>query len=1041
MSKLRYGRISTSALIFLCNIFILSGYSDQKDTNPDYTAIIKALTARSIGPALMGGRGLDVAVVESNTSIIYASVGPSGLWKSESNGITWEPVFENEGSVAIGAVDVSQSNPDIVWVGTGEASARNSSAIGDGVYKSEDGGKSWKNMGLENTRFISQIIIDRINPDIVYVGAQGHLWGPNPERGLYKTLNGGKSWEKILYVDENTGVADFAIDPSNNKVLYAATWEHRRKPYHFSSGGKGSHLYKTTDAGETWKELTTGLPEGPYGRIGVDVCRSKPNVVYAVIESKKSGVFRSDDKGETWTRTCDPGTYERINHRPFYYSKITADPNNDLVVYVYSAFNHVSRDGGKTYNIISGDTHTDHHALWVNPFNSQHLIDINDGGIDISFDGAKSWHGVKTNAWSELYQIGFDMRDPYYVYVGIQDNGSWGGPVNSMDPLGIMNYHWYCIGGGDGNYVQVDPTDYTTLYRNAHMGSITRFDVKTGDSQDIRPTALLKNPSYRFNWGAPILISPHNPKVVYFGGNFLFKTTDRGNSWTKISPDLSTNDPNKQKDSGGITADNTGAEVHCTIYTIAESPQQEGVIWVGTDDGLIQITKDGGKNWVNVTGNIKGLPGQGLVSRIEASHFEAGTAYMTYDAHRFDDYNSYIFRTRDFGKTWVSLTSNLPKIGYLHVVREDLKNPNLLFVGSEFGLFLSFDGGKKWWRYQNDFPTIAVRDIQIHPRERDLLIATHGRGLWVLDDITALEALTPDALQKEAVLFKIRPATLYSYKQSDRYQGPYVYAAPNPEYGACLTYYLKAAPGKSDRLTLTIFDLDGKEVQALQPKKAKGLNRIYWNLREKGLSLPTARSFSRRLRGPFVLPGEYRAVLELNGVKSEQSILVKAFEKHSFSQEERKLNRQYVKEISGVVWEGYQLMNKMQSLKEQLDDLKKRITDENISDSSLKNKLSEVIQTVAEIQRKYSFGIGGGVYGYGRSIKVRLRGGTLPEQISGLLSRISRYQGAPTQTQIVRYNDLKSTIQSIFDHAERLIEKDLQELNQLLSKNHFPMVK
>lgn len=926
----------------------------------DYASILKTFKFRNIGPANMGGRTVDFAVPLADTSIIYAAVGPSGLWKSVNNGVTWEPSFVNEGSVAVGAVAVSQSHPDIVWVGSGEATARNSVAIGDGVYKSEDAGKTWKKMGLEDTRFISRIAIDSANPDIVFIGAQGHLWGPNEDRGVYKTIDGGKTWKKVLFVNKDTGCSDLAMDPSNDKILYAAMWDYRRLPYSFRSGGEGSGLYKSADGGETWKKLTNGLPGGVTGRIGVDICRAKPNVVYTLIENKDGGLFRSEDKGETWTRACDKRTYDQINFRPFYYSRLTVDPTNDLVVYVYSGSTYVSRDAGKTFQAISRGTHPDHHAVWVNPFNPKHIIDGNDGGIDISYDGGKTWYSVVSQAWAEVYNVGLDMRDPFYVNVGLQDNGNWEGPSNSRDRMGILNLHWFPTGGGDGFYAQIDPEDWSVIYRNLQMGGIERHNIKTGESQGIKPVAKLGEEPYRFNWNSPIYISPHDHNVVYFGGNYLFKTTDRGRSWEKVSPDLSTNDPKKEQDSGGqITVDNTGAEIHCTILTISESPLKQGVIWVGTDDGLVQVTKDSGKTWENVTKNIKGLPPEdNWVTRVEASHSSEGAAYLTISRHQVDDYKPYIFKTEDFGKTWLPLKSNLPDVGYLHVVREDLENKNLLFVGSEFGIFISFDGGKKWIPYKWDFPTVAVRDIQIHPRERDLVVGTHGRGVYIMDDIRPLEKLTPEILKSDAALFDVRPTTLYSTKtSSDNYSGV-DFAAQNPAMGAGIYYYLNGSIAPGAKLRLSVYDKDGREIRNLRSTTDAGLNRTLWDLRESpapgpgmdALAAGTAPSFGGGGGGrggsgapgggmgsgqrggggggmggfgggPLALPGEYKVVLEVNGKKHEKNLLVREDPQQGISIEDRKLNQRYAREAADLSGKGSRLLSTLDNVSSQLQQL------------------------------------------------------------------------------------------------------------------------
>jgi photosystem II stability/assembly factor-like uncharacterized protein len=646
----------------------------------------------------MGGRTVDIDVVESKPWIIYAAMGPSGVWKSENNGISWAPVFDKESTVSVGDVTICQSNPDIVWVGSGEATTRNSVTIGDGVYKTNDAGKTWKNMGLKNTRHISRIVIDSDNPDIVYIAAQGHLWGPNEERGVYKTSDGGNTWQKVLYINKNTGIADLAIDPSDGKILYAAAWDYQRFPYFFYSGGPGSGIYKSVDGGDNWVRLVKGLPEGVLGRIGLAVSRSNPDVVYALIEHKDGGIWRSEDKGESWKRTCDNKTFITINFRPFYYSQIRIDPSDDKVVYVFSGGAYISKDMGKKFKAISAGTHSDHHALWIDPENPKHLIDGNDGGIDITYDGGKNWHPIKHMAVAEVYQIGFDFQKPYHVFCGLQDNGAWGGPSATYDSAGIVNDDWYVLAVmGDGFFVKPDPSDHNIIYGNYQMNGLTRVDQRIGRGRGIRPEASLYEPVYRFNWNSPIHISPHDPKTVYTGGNYLFRTRNGGQNWEIISPDLSTNDPEKQKDSGGmITMDNTGAEIHCTILTIAESPVQKGVIWCGTDDGNVQITQDDGQSWENVVENIPGLPKNTWCSRLEASHFEAGTAYAAFDGHRMDDYSTYLYTTNDFGKSWKSIKSGLP-FGWVHVIREDIRNKNLLFVGTEFGIFASLDRGRTWF--------------------------------------------------------------------------------------------------------------------------------------------------------------------------------------------------------------------------------------------------------------------------------------------------------------------------------------------------------
>lgn len=1015
----------------------------------DYAAVVMQLKARNIGPANMGGRTVDFAVPENDTSVIYAAVGPSGLWKSEDLGLNWAPSFHKEATVSVGAVAVSQSHTDIVWVGSGEATARNSVAPGDGVYKSEDAGKTWKNMGLAETRFISRIVIDPINPDIVYVAAQGHLWGPNEDRGVYRTADGGKTWKKVLYVNAETGACDMAIDPSNSKILYVGMWEHRRWPYYFRSGGPGSAVYKTADGGDTWTVTADGLPAGPYGRIGLGVARSNPNVVYVLVEAKDGGLFRSEDKGRTWRRASDKAIYDRVNFRPFYYSRLTVDPTNDLVVYVYSGSCYVSRDAGKTFTQVFQGAHPDHHAVWVDPNDPKHVISGNDGGIDISWDGGRRALGVAAQPWAEVYNVGLDMRDPYYLDIGLQDNGNWLGPSNTRERAGIFNSQWVPTGGGDGYYAQFDPVDWWILYRNLQMGGIERHNLKTGESVGIRPEPPLDEPPYRFNWNSPIYLSSHNRNVLYFGGNFLFRSLDRGVSWTKASPDLTTNDPAKLKDSGGLTIDNTGAENHCTILTITESPLKEGVLWVGTDDSQLQVTRDGGRTWENVTANIKGFgPGDNWVTRMEASHFVEGGVYLTVSRHQVSDYRPYIFKTEDFGKTWTSLKGNLPEYGYLHTVREDPENRNLLFVGSEFGLFISADGGRKWIPYKGDFPTVAVRDIQIHPRERDLVIGTHGRGVWIIDDIRPLEKLTAEAVKSEAILFDVKSAVLFSPRSTVDNYSDAGYAGTNSPFGAAINYYLNPAAAGGANIRLSIQDKDGRQVATPFAGREPGLNRVYWALREGAAPPAPAAGEARgggggdRARGGFgdyALPGEYKAVLEVNGKKMEAPFVVKEDPDQGISMEERLLGRKYRREAQDLAQKGRALLQALDATGKQLDDVAGRVAGMKNTDAALAAKVKAVKEKVDAIKAVFYLSPPGQGF-YRKPLMVAFRGGTAAELVTGG-SRGFGGMGAPTQTAIDQLNDFKTFAEPLFQKMKDITEKDVPELNKLLAEKGVPYIK
>ncbi|MGD8539419.1 MAG: hypothetical protein PVI66_11945 [Candidatus Aminicenantes bacterium] len=1000
--------------------------------------LYEELKWRSIGPAVMGGRTVDLDVVEKQPWIIYAAIGPSGVWKTENNGITWMPVFTNESSVSVGDVTIAQSHPDIVWVGTGEATCRNSVTIGDGVYKSVDAGKTWKNMGLENTRHISRIVINPGDPNIVYVAAMGHLWGPNKERGIYKTTDGGQTWAKTLYVDENTGFADLAMDPSDSLTLYAAAYEYRRLPYHFTSGGKGSGIYKTSDGGKTWNKLEKDLPEGIMGRIGLAVSRSRPHVVYALIEHKEGGIWRSEDRGETWERTSDTETTRTVNNRPFYYSQIRVDPTDDGVIYVFSSGGYVSRDKGKKFRPISGGTHSDHHALWIDPSNPLHLIDGNDGGIDITYDGGKNWLPIRHMALAEVYQIGFDMRDPYFVYCGLQDNGLWGGPSRTLESSGIFNEDWYVVGGGDGFHSQVDPTDPTTIYGNSQVNGLYRYDLRIGRRKPIKPLASLNDPPYRYNWNSPILISPHDPSTVYTGGNFLFKTTDRGHTWTVISPDLTTDDPKKQQDSGGpISMENTGAESHCTIITIAESPVQKGVIWCGTDDGNVQVTQNSGETWTNVVKNIPDLPPHTWCSRIEASHFDAGTAYAAFDGHRHDDYATYVYKTTDYGKSWISIKGNLP-FGWVHVVREDLKNKNLLFVGTEFGIHASLDAGKSWFSLKNKLPTASVRDIAIHPRANDLIIGTHGQGVWILDDITPLQEMTEDVLQAEKHLFSIRPETQFYHRNSRESFGRPEFRGQNPFYGVFVTAYFKEKPEAKPKIFIK--DENGEKVYEIPLRKEKGLQRKTWNMRtiaknKEGKEIkPGAGGFAGYLNAQ---PGRYTAELLVGDKTLTENITVypdprvDVNEKIWLTQKEHFVEALILSKKMGLT------VTVAKNIRRQLDKIKAQFEE----NESQPDKIKDALQSFEKKMKDLEDDVVPKGIGLRSTREESLRGGSVARRITSLVMNLGGFPFPPTSTDLLQLKELEDVMESYVERANTIIEEDIPALNTILEMHSLKPIK
>jgi len=1023
------------SFIFALLLASLSTYAQSSD---DIGDLYKKLNWRCVGPAAMGGRTVDLDVVEAQPWIIYAAIGPSGVWKTVNNGVTWAPVFHKENTVSVGDVTISQSHPQIVWVGTGEPTSRNSVTIGDGVYKSTDAGKSWTHMGLKDTRHISRIILNPGDPNIVYVAAMGHLWGSNKERGIYKSQDGGQSWEKILFVNEDTGFADLAMDPSDSLTLYAAAYEYRRFPYSFYSGGPGSGLYKTTDGGRTWKKLEKDLPEGIMGRIGIGVSRSKPNVVYALIEAEDSGIWRSEDRGETWTRTGDKKTTKKVNNRPFYYSQIRVDPSDDKVIYVFSTGGFVSRDMGKTFKPCSGGTHSDHHALWIDPRNSLHLIDGNDGGIDITYDGGKTWLPIQHMVLAEVYQIGFDRRSPYYVYCGLQDNGLWSGPSRTLHYSGITNEDWYPVGGGDGFYAQVDPTDDNIIYGNSQVNGMYRYDLRTGQTQNVKPLASLKEQPYRYNWNAPIHISPHNPKVVYTGGNVLFKTEDSGLAWDIISPDLTTDDPEKQKDSGGpLSPENTGAEMHCTIITIAESPFKQGVIWCGTDDGNVQVTRDGGTTWTNVVKNIPGLPPHTWCSRIEASHFDAGTAYVAFDGHRSDDYNTYVYKTGDYGESWKSLKANLP-FGWVHVIREDLKNPNLLFVGTEFSIFASLDGGESWFPLKNNLSTTAVRDIAVHPIENDLIIGTHGRGVWIMDDITPLQEMTPEVFQSDVHFFSVRKTTQFYLRQARESFAKINFSGKNPQYGTYLTTYFKEMPKEKPKIIIK--GADGAQIFELKLPKKKGLQRKTWNLQyipktKEGKQIKPGGSAMAGFL--YAKPGTYTADLVVSERTMSQGIV--------FNPDPRVAIKDSVwTEQKDVFIEALVMSKRMgltvtaaKNVRRQLEKIHLEIKEKEEIQEAVKTQLKKFDSTLKELEDEL---VPTGTF-LGGSREATLRGGPLSVRVMFLVGNLGGFPKIPTATDRQQIRELTELVSGFKDRMNELIQEDIPELNEILEGNNLKTVK
>jgi photosystem II stability/assembly factor-like uncharacterized protein len=856
---------------------------------------LNAVSWRSIGPAMFAGRVVDVAGVPGRPEILYVGSASSGLYKSVNGGTTFDSVFNDGGTLSIGAIAVQPDNPDVVYVGTGEGFVRNSISYGDGIYKSVDGGRTWKHLGLRETERFSRVVIHPSQPQVVLAAAMGHAFGRNPERGIFRSADGGATWTRTLYVDDTTGASDVAIDPQDPNIVYAGMYDYQRQPWHFRSGGPGSGLYRSSDGGVTWKKLTdpalhNGLPGAKLlGRIGVAISRSRPGVVYALIEAQEDGVlWRSGDRGVTWTMVSND---RRINNRPFYYTQVRVDPEDPDRVYTMSGTFNVSTDGGRTFSSVPGASmFGDHHALWIDPANPKRMLSGTDGGFFISNDRAQKWDFVNNMPMAQAYHVGVDMADPYHVMGGFQDHEIWWGPNEKWNQAGVREGDWTRLRYmADGMHAIADPRDPNIVYYNGHFGDITRLDMRNREERYIQPYPPGPNnggadlETFRFNWNSPVHMSSTNPDVVYYGGNVLFRTRDGGTTWSAISPDLTTDDKAKQRSSGGpISIDNTRAEFHCTIVSIAESPRDPNVIWAGTDDGNLQVTRDGGRTWTNVAANIGGAPRFAWFSSISASVEQPGRAYVTVDQHRLDDFAPYVFATDDYGKTWRGIGTGLH--GYAHVVLEDPREAGLLYAGTELGVFASLDRGATWTDLRLGLPRLAVVDMKVHPRDNDLVIATHARGFYIFDDLTPLQGLAKAVrdgnLGSGPRLFPPLRATRYIPASDTSTLGNRVWTARNKPYGAIVSYFLPAAAG---RVQVTILDSSARVVNSFPASSAAGLNRAVWNLAEVSSCGADSAGSRRGGRGRGgsggtwvrAIPGTYTVRLTVDDRAIEQPVAVR----------------------------------------------------------------------------------------------------------------------------------------------------------------------
>jgi len=1019
---LRYVRsISVFALLFaLCLVA-----SAQAPAPAKYdSGTISGLTARNIGSATMGGRIAAIDAVDENGKItVFVGSASGGVWKSINGATTFRPVFDREPAQSIGAVTIDPSNHKIVWVGTGESWTRNSVSIGNGIYKSTDGGENWTNVGLKDSERIARILVDPKDSNTVYACATGHLWNDSDERGVYKTTDGGTTWKKVLAgANGSTGCGMLATNSQEPKTLYASMWDFRRQGWTFRSGGPGSGLFKSTDGGDHWTEIapnnSQGLPEKPYGRIALAVAPSKPNVVYAMIESKQSALYRSDDAGKSWKK-LDASQF--MVWRPFYFANLIVDPKNENKVFKVDLVLLLSVDGGRSFS-STANAHGDHHTVWINPNNTNQIFAGDDGGFWSSTDGGTRWARAWNLPTAQFYHVSVDNATPYHVYGGLQDNSTWVG--DSSYPGGVANSRWENVFGGDGFWAFEDPADPDYIYAESQGGEIGRVNRHTLSSRNIKPQPQYKEKKLHFNWNTPIHLSPNEKGTIYIGAQFLFRSRDHGQSWERISPDLSTNDPEKQKqeESGGITVDNSAAEMHTSIYSISESPKNGQLIWAGTDDGNLQITRDGGKKWTNVVDKVPNLGKNSWVSTVIASRFEEGTAYATFDRHTFGDMKPYLYKTTDFGNTWTPLVSDASGVtGYAHVITEDTVDSNLLFLGTEFGLWISIDGGRQWAQYKGSgFPSVAVRDIVVHPRESDLVLATHGRGIWIIDDISSLRSLTPDLMAKDAVLLD---STSIQYLNSNGgwAEGDATFSGPSRTQDAFITYYQKGRHIFGD-MKIEIIDPEGKVVDTIAGSKHRGLNRATWSMRLKPPTVPPAASAAfGAATGPRVLPGTYTVKMTKGDKVYTSKLKLVLDPRATYNEQDRRQQFDLAMKL-------YKMMARMSFAVDSMVNLRDTATARAAklpAKDALHASVQQLAQQVDALRSKIvATKEGGAITG-----EERIR-----EYLTSVYGDVNNYDGKPTNSQAERTDALGRELEDVIKELDQLTARQLPAINSALQK-------
>ena len=1053
--------------------------------DPMGSSVFSGLRFRSIGPAVTSGRVIAFAVDPTDRTKYYVGVASGGVWKTVNSGTTWTPVFDNEGAFSIGAVALDPKNPSTVWVGTGERNSQRSVGYGDGVYRSDDGGKSWRNMGLKTSEHIGRIAIDPRDSNVVFVAAQGPLWSAGGERGLYKTTDGGKTWKAVITIGENTGVTDVVIDPSDPDTMYAASWQRRRHFYTLINGGPESAIYKSTDGGNTWSKLRSGLPPGDLGRIGLSISPANTSVVYATVEAAgtASGIFRSNDRGATWERTS-PSIAQGM-----YYGQIVADPKNVDRVYIPNVVFQVSDDAGRTQRPLGERLkHVDNHAIWVDPSNTDYLLVGCDGGVYESFDRGANWHFKSNLPVAQFYDVAVDTATPFYnVYGGTQDNNSLGGPAKTRNSSGIMNSDWIATNGGDGFKSQVDPLDPNTIYAESQNGGLVRFDKRTGDRVGIAPIEGKDIESQRYNWDAPFIISPHSNTRLYFAGHKLYKTDNRGDDWKAISGDLSRGlDRNALPVMGKVwgpdaIAKNQSTALYGNASAVSESPKKAGLIYVGTDDGLIQITENDGQSWRKVE-KFAGVPDQSYVTRVLASQHDVNTVYALFNNHQNGDFKPYLMKSTDTGKTWTSITGKLPERGSLYAIAEDHVDSNLLFVGTEFGFFFTVDGGAKWIQLKGGLPTIAVRDIAIQKTENDLVLATFGRGLYVLDDYSALRKVRKESMDQSSMIFPVKDALMYVRSNTSfaGSLGASFYTAPNPPFGAVIPYYLKEAPKtlKAKRqeaereaekkkqpfrypsieelraeseeeppaLIFTITDSDGKIVRRLSTPAGQGVQRVVWDMRYTPPSIPATppqlpagvtlpEGFTPGPQGPLVMPGKYTVTMasRVNGVVTtlpgSQSFNVIVEGKENMTPAERTLLAEFQRKVSALQRSVGGAVEVASAAKTRIGLLKRAANDAPVDNRKLIEQAEAFDNEIDSLINK-------------------LRGGRENSDIPppSISSRIGNIAGTirlstvkPTQTQLDQFELSSAEFAPVLARLRSLVETELPRFEKALEDAGAPL--